>query len=236
MPCLSSAAIDHFLPRFSTLRAADVSIVPGNRTVRGLATVKSILSYCGQEFTTLQDGAKAPVRGWCSVRVKSIPGLGTRLVSPCNVPDLSLFPARYPTLRSYTFGAGLELAVMHLGLYSLSLVAATGVVRNLDAFADPLLTASKWLLPFGTPHGAMQVELSGDDVRGNPLTVQWSLVGYDNHGPYIPAAASAVLAKKLLRGWRPNTAGATVSCGTVTLEEYLAELRGLHIFTATTTK
>jgi len=32
------------------------------------------------------------------------PSLGWRLFGNCDIPDLTLFPARYPTLRSMRFG------------------------------------------------------------------------------------------------------------------------------------
>ena len=48
VPALSSAAVDRLVEGMREVRAIDVGISPGNRTERGLSTVQSILSYCGQ--------------------------------------------------------------------------------------------------------------------------------------------------------------------------------------------
>ena len=52
-----------------------------------------------------------------------LPGVGPRLLSYCNVPDLELLPARYPTLRTVQFRAGMELRVFGYALYLLSVAA-----------------------------------------------------------------------------------------------------------------
>jgi len=67
-----------------TSGAIDIGISPGNRTERGLSTVRAILGYCGQP---LPGGAT----GWRTTHSHTYPApVGRRLLSPCDVPDLTL--------------------------------------------------------------------------------------------------------------------------------------------------
>ena len=50
LPALSSAVIDEHLGHFSRLDSIDISIAPGQQTPRGVATLESVLSYCGKPF------------------------------------------------------------------------------------------------------------------------------------------------------------------------------------------
>jgi hypothetical protein len=56
--------------------------------------------------------------------------VGWRLLSPCDVPDLTLLPAHYPGRPNVRFGAGLELVLLHLGMNSMALLAKWGLVRD----------------------------------------------------------------------------------------------------------
>ena len=98
-------------------------IVTGNKLPRGIATISSVVSYCGKPFTTLQDGIMRKVIGWRGMKEIVFPGVGPRLLSYVDVPDLDLLPARYPTLRTVQFHAGMELRVFGYALYLLSVAA-----------------------------------------------------------------------------------------------------------------
>ena len=45
------------------------------------------------------------------------PPAGGRWLADCDIADLALFPQRYPGIERVRFGAGLELSVLHLGLW-----------------------------------------------------------------------------------------------------------------------
>ena len=98
-------------------------ITTGNKLPRGIATIRSVLSYCGKPFTMLQDGASRTIVGWRGLKEIVFPGIGHRLSFYCNVPDLELLPNRYPSLRTVRFRAGLELRLFGLGLSLLAVVA-----------------------------------------------------------------------------------------------------------------
>jgi saccharopine dehydrogenase-like NADP-dependent oxidoreductase len=73
LPGLSSAVVDHLLPRFSRLLSIDLAIAPGQRAPRGTATMAAVLGYAGRSFAASHSrsdaGCRPPVmyRTWrCS--------------------------------------------------------------------------------------------------------------------------------------------------------------------------
>jgi hypothetical protein len=93
VPALSSAVADHLAQGFTKVETIDIGISPGNCTDRGLSTIQAILSYCGK---SLPARGPAAVFGWCGSRRHAYPTpVGSRLLSPCDVPDLVLLPCRY---------------------------------------------------------------------------------------------------------------------------------------------
>jgi hypothetical protein len=117
-----------------------------------------------------------------------------------DVPDLDLFPRRYPGVRSVEVYAALEIGAFHLALWGLSWLVRVGLIRDPVPLARPLVAvkrASHWL---GSETGGMTVTLEGSDERGAPKRIVWYLVAGRSHGPYIPAVPSVMLTKRLLAG------------------------------------
>ncbi len=77
----------------------------------------------------------------------------------------------------------------------------------------------------------MTVTLSGHDAGGRPKRLTWYLIAGSGHGPYIPAAPSVLLAKRLLSGTL-TMRGAVPCVGLFTLDEFLAEIADLDIVAA----
>jgi saccharopine dehydrogenase-like NADP-dependent oxidoreductase len=115
VPCLTAAFIDHYLPRFARLDRVTYGITAAQQTNRGLGTAEAILSYVGKPFAALKDGKPLRVHGWQGLHAVRYPELGTRLFGDCDIPDLDLFPHRYPDLRDLRFSAGHDVALLHLG-------------------------------------------------------------------------------------------------------------------------
>ena len=67
------------------------------------------------------------VFGWQGLHSEVYPELGRRWFGYCDVPDLELFPLRYPTLKQIRFGAGHEIAILHFGTWLLSWGARFGL-------------------------------------------------------------------------------------------------------------
>jgi hypothetical protein len=120
VPCLTAAIIDHYAPDFTRLDSVDYGISAAQQTNRGLATTSAILSYVGKAFSARRDGRTRRLYGWQELHSERYPELGRRWFGNCDVPDLALFPNRYPQLKTQRFCAGHEIAALHFGLWLLS--------------------------------------------------------------------------------------------------------------------
>ena len=154
--------------------------------------------------------------------------VGARWMGSCEVPDLDLFPRRYPSLQTVTFHAGFASGIGHLLVWCLSGMVRTGLIRSLVPVALPLNRMSHWIEPVVSDKGAMFVRMQGIGSDGRPLQKTWNLLAARNHGPHIPCGASIALARKLARG-EPLRKGAMPCMGLLGVEEYLAPLRDLDI-------
>jgi saccharopine dehydrogenase-like NADP-dependent oxidoreductase len=229
VPGLSAAVIDRHRGAFARLDGIDIGISPGNRTERGLATVAAILSYVGHELPWLERGHAVAVRGWQRLQRHRYPEpVGSRWLAACDVPDLSLFPQRYGPLVHLRFRAGLELRRLHFGIWLMSWLVRTGLVRDLARQAARLKRMSEWFATAGSDAGAMHVELSGTGVDGKPQRLAWEIVACNGDGPEIPATAAVVIARKLARG-EIAARGACACLDLFTLEEFMESLDGFAI-------
>lgn len=228
LPALSSAVVDFLRPAFSYVESIEICIAPGQKTPRGLATMEAILSYCGRPFLELNECRWRRVHGWQGLRRWRHPDLGVRWAARCDVPDLELLPAWYPTLRSVRFDASLELAVSHLGLWKLAWLVRAGLVRRPDAWAGTVLRYARMLDRWGTDVGGMTVRVVGVGADGASLRREWYLTAGSGHGPEIPCIPAIVIARKLARG-EPIPPGARPCRGMMTLEEFDAAVHHLDI-------
>jgi Saccharopine dehydrogenase NADP binding domain len=228
VPGLSSAVIEHFRPEFASIKRLRYGISPGQKAERGLATTQGILSYVGKPLAPY-NGQGHPRYGWQDVYRQDYPELGKRWMANCDIPDLDLFPAHYG-IGAMHFSAGLELGMLHLGLWGLSWLVRAGVPLNLPRYAKPLLAISNDVDRFGSADGGMHLLLDGTDHQGKPHQRAWFIIARDGYGPYIPTIPAILLAIKLIRQELPVT-GAMPCVGLVTLTEYLAALEPYSIRT-----
>jgi hypothetical protein len=234
VPGLSAAVIDACRGDFQRLDAVEIGLSPGNRAPRGPAVIGAFLGYCGKPVERWENGAWHRVYGWHDLRRRRIDGLGWRWFSACDVPDLALFPARYPTLRTVSFHAGIELAVLHLGLWLVSWLPRLKLVPNLTGIAGLAGIVSGATQRFGSDRGGMFVTLSGIGRDGQSLQRQWSLVAGAGDGPFVPATPAVLLAGKLARG-ELDRRGAGPCFDLFTLDEFRAEIADLDIADKTRT-
>ncbi len=228
VPALSSAVVDHLARGMVEVRTIDIGISPGNRTERGLATVQSILSYCGQSVLHA-DGHRAI--GWGgSRRHRYAPPVGRRWLSPCEVPDLTLLPARYPGTPTVRFGAGLELGFLHLGMNLMAAAVRLGLVRHWAPHAPWLLRVANLFKGWGSDAGAMHVQVNGVDHQGAAACRTWELLATDGDGPYVPTLAAAALVRKLAAD-ALHTTGAMPCMGLLSLDDFSEAAAGLRIST-----
>jgi hypothetical protein len=230
VPAVSAAAIDEHAPQFAALEAATIVIAPGNSFDPGLATTQSILSMLGRPIAAPRDvSGEAPrAHGWQHLQRRIIPGLGARWLGACDTPDLDLLPRRYPGLRRVGVFASLEVGAFHLGLWGLSWLVRGGLVRRPERLAVPMLGIKRALRFLGSDVGGMLVTLEGKGRDGASRRIDWHLIARRGHGPYVPAMASVILAKRLLAGTLAQR-GAMPCIGLFTLVEFLCEVADLDI-------
>lgn len=230
VPGLTAAVVEAHLDRFSTLESVESAIAPGNRTPRGWATTLAILGYTGHPFRVLRDGAWRTAHGWQSLRRVKVDGVSARWVARCEVPDLEVLPARYPTLRTVDFRAGLELRRMHFGLWLGSWCVRAGLLDTLTRCARPLFAMSEFWQDIGSDTGFIRMTLRGRGRDNGPHALEWTMIARNGDGPQIPATAAVVLARKLARGELPGS-GARPCLDLFTLDEFLATLEGFSMET-----
>jgi saccharopine dehydrogenase-like NADP-dependent oxidoreductase len=197
LPALSSAVVDRYAGRFRSLTSIRTGIASGARAP-GLATMRGVFSYCGKPFTRLWRGRSVTIHGWLDLQRHHFPQpVGARLLGSCDVPDLVLFPMRYPGVQTVTFHAGFASLPGHLFVWAASQLVRAGILPNITFLVSPLHAVSGWLEPFVSDKGAMFVAMQGIDLDGIPLTLEWRLLAAQNHGPHIPCGAAIALARKL---------------------------------------
>lgn len=225
VPALSSAVVDALARGMDRVDHIDIGISPGNRTDRGLSTVAAILSYCGKP---LPGAGQQAVIGWLRSYAHDYPApVGRRLLSACDVPDLALLPLRYQNC-SVRFGAGLELPLLHRGMNAMAWLAHKGLVQDWSTHARTLKRMADWFKNHGSDVGAMHVTVSGLDAQGQASQRSWVLTAGSGDGPYVPTLAASALVRKLAAGAALGS-GARPCMGLLTLQDFMAEARGLDI-------
>ena len=234
VPALSGAVVDRLLEQLDTLESIDIGLSPGNKSPRGLSTVRSVMSYCGKAVPAVARAHLATRRGWGGLVLHRYPApVGRRWLSNVDVPETALLPLRYPGIESIETRAGLELGVLHLGLSVLSAFVARGLIKSLVPWSRALKLAASSLHAFGSDAGAMHVVVEGSR-DGRRYRRHWAIVTEHDHGPFIPVTAASVLAKRLSRvsGYAPlPERGARPCLGLVGLDEFMRELDGYAIRT-----
>lgn len=228
VPCLTAAVIDRYRKEFRRLDRIDYGISAAQQTNRGLATTSAVLSYVGRPFTRLRDGSMQRIFGWQDSHAVCYPELGYRLFGNCDIPDLDLFPKRYPEVRDIRFAAGHELKILHLGTWALGWLVRLGLSPPLETFAEPLLKLAFAFDRFGSSRSGFHMILSGEGLDGKPKQVRFFIVARSGHGPYIPCMPAILLARKLARD-EIHRSGAAPCVDLIDLDEYLLALDGLDI-------
>ena len=228
IPALSHAVLDRLTDGWSRIDTIRIGIFPGNRAPRGRAVVEAILSYVGRPVRIFSGGGWRDVPGWTLDGRVDCGAAGKRWASVCDTPEQDLLVRRYCPTRSAEFVAGLELPLLHLGLWLLSWTVRWGLIRSLRPAAGALLWIAQRLHPFGSDRGAMIVEATGADARGLAARADWRLDATGNRGPYVPVLAAVAIIRRIRDGWRPEP-GAYPCSGILDLREIESLLDELGI-------
>jgi hypothetical protein len=237
VPALSGAVVQEagLIPT-----AIRIGISPGNNAPRGQSLVEAILRQAGKPLPVLRAGAWTEVPGWGDmhrrrIRIDRDQTLGKRWLSACDAPDLILLPKLYPTLKIVEFYAGLELSLLHVGLWLLSLPVRAGLVRSLAPLSRPLRWIADCLHWMGSDRGGMLVDLDGRDAASVPTSYRWRLIAENGKGPFIPAAPAVALVRRLARGEK-LVPGAYPCLGILSVGEILSVVAHLPVFTSARAK
>lgn len=228
VPGLSSAIIEHYLPEFKELISVEYAIATAQLTNQGLATTTGVLSYAGKPFETLIDGALKKIYGWQDLRLLKFWRLNRRFLSNCDIPDLALFPKRYPTLKTVRFQAGLELKVLHISLFLFSWLARFHLLPPLNKLASPLLKISHLFNWLGTNNSGFYMSLQGLNQDNMPKIICFEINAQHGDGLYIPCIPAIFLTEKIALGWQ-TSCGATPCVGLISLNDYLGLLKKLGL-------
>lgn len=206
-PALTGAVLQQALDEGMAVDRVSFAIVPGNDAPRGRALIEAILSGAGKPIPD-QPGRYV----WGSLRRIAVPGLGRRWAAACDLPEPALFRQRFGVAGTYA-GAGLELTVLHLGLWLLALSVRLGLLRSLAPAATPLAWVADRLRAFGTDQGGLRIDLESASGKRS-----WSLVAEGGDGPFVPATPAAALLRKLACG-EVRQQGAMPCIGLLSLAE-----------------
>ncbi|NWD77469.1 saccharopine dehydrogenase NADP-binding domain-containing protein [Pseudomonas gingeri] len=225
VPGLSSAVVDHLVRSFTRVDSISTVIAPGQQAPRGIATIKAVFGYAGLAFARWNGGAWRKQYGWQDIRNFRFTGLGPRWGAACDVPDLALFPARYPGVRDVEFHAALELRIEHIGLWLAAALRRLGLPLPIERWAAQLEAVSTAVLDrFGSDRGAMMVQVRGLLEGDKPGCLSWQLTAPGGHGPEIPCMATVLLACKLAKH-ELHLTGAFPCMGLLQLEEFEVEFQ-----------
>lgn len=229
LPCLSSAVLNYYKDEFKMIDSLVYGITLGQKTGRGLATFKSILSYVGHRLEDFR-GVSKKMYGWQDLYRQAYPILGKRWMANCDVSDLDLLP-NYFAIKSIRFSVGIESSVAHLGLWFLSWLIRLKFPIKLEKHAETLLKFSHYLDSFGTDADGMHMLMSGTDPKGNHKSIKWFMVAKSGDGLHIPTIPAVLLARRILQEEIFET-GAIPCMQLISLESYLAELKkfDIHVF------
>ena len=225
VPGLSSAVVDHLAQSFSRIDSLQTVIAPGQQASRGVATIQAVFGYAGLGFERWNGGAWTRQFGWQDLRHFSFAKIGKRWGAACDVPDLALFPLRYPGVRDVAFHAALELPIQHVALWLAAALRRLGLPLPISRYAARLDAFSSRVLDrFGSETGAMQVKVQGLRSNGQPGALTWHLTAPGGDGPEIPCMATLLLALKWAKN-PPKQTGAFACLGFLQLDEFTAEFQ-----------
>lgn len=218
LPALSAAVIDALSESLRSIESIDVCIAPGQRAARGAATLAAVFSYLGQPIRLWRQGKWQHGWGWMDLRRIRL-DIGDRWGALCDVPDLMLFPERYPGVSDVEFHAALEFRLQHAALWALAGLRRAGLPLPVDRWAIGLNRLAGLFDPFAGACGAMRVSVVGDNHAGERMRRTWQLCAPASDGPEIPCMAAILLARQMAAG-KVVQAGAHVCMGILRLADF----------------
>lgn len=224
VPALSSAVVDQLTAGWTQVADIDFCIAPAQTAPRGVATMAAVLGYCGEAIQVWQGGRWVTQHGWEKPARVHYKRLRPRIGALCDIPDLELFPARYPGSQSVMFRAALEIGISQRGLAAIGALRRMGLIKRPEKLAAFLNRSADLLDPFGTALGGMVVRVRGLDGACAPVQAAWHIAADDDHGPEIPCMAAVLLARRIAAG-ELTEPGARTSMNQLALSDFEPEFK-----------
>lgn len=228
-PALSHAVLDRMTRGWRRIDTIRVAISPGGRAPRGKSMVRAILSWAGRPVRVFREGGWAQEPGWGAARELDFPGVGRRMVSLCETPDLDLLAERYQPRIAAEFLAGVEPRPLHHALILAGMAVRWGWLQSLMPLDGPARLFAAIMARFASNRGGMLVESWGCDGGGTPIMARWSLAARGN-GPHVPTLAALALVRRIRDG-ELAFRGAGPCTGILTLEDFRHDFERLGIAT-----
>ena len=222
VPALSSAVVDSLCKGWQRLDTLDICIAPAQTAPRGVATLRSVLSYCGGPIQVWNGGQWQTHMGWAAPKRVLFERLSPRLGALCDIPDLELFPTHYQVRERMHFSAAVEVGLAQRAFALLAWLRQIGLLKNPSALAGILNASANLFDPFGSALGGMVVRVAGLDAQGKAAKRAWHIAADHGHGPEIPCMAAILLARRLAGG-EPMASGAYPCVGMNRLEDFAPE-------------
>ncbi|MBE0586533.1 MAG: saccharopine dehydrogenase NADP-binding domain-containing protein, partial [Hydrogenophaga sp.] len=222
VPALSSAVVDHLTRGWQAIHSIHICIAPAQTAPRGVATLESVLSYCGVPVDIWREGRWQQAPGWANPAPVDFPRMKPRRAALCDIPDLELFPAHYQVTETVMFRAALEVPLSQTAFAGLAALRRWGLLPRPQALAPWLLRGAPLFDRWGSALGGMYVQVTGLDALGQPALARWDIAADNDHGPEIPCMAAILLARRLARGNGPAP-GAHTATGLLALDEFAPE-------------
>jgi saccharopine dehydrogenase-like NADP-dependent oxidoreductase len=197
VPALSSAVVDALCQGWQHISTIDTCIAPAQTAPRGQATLAAVLSYCGAPIRVWQSGKWQKALGWAKPKPVHFAHLQPRRGALCDIPDLELFPQRYPSVRWVMFRAALEVGIAQRAFAVLATLRSVGLISRPERLAGLMNYGGRVFNFMGSSLGGMVVEVAGLDAAGNLLQRAWHISADNDHGPEIPCMAAILLARRL---------------------------------------
>lgn len=219
VPALSSAVIDHLTQGWQAIHTIDVCIAPAQTAPRGVATLESVLSYCGVPVDIWREGRWQQALGWANPAPVRFPRMKPRRAALCDIPDLELFPAHYQVTETVIFRAALEVPLSQSAFAWFSALRRWKLLAPQQVLAPLLQRGAPLFDRWGSSLGGMYVQVTGLNALGRHADARWDIAADNDHGPEIPCMAAILLARRLARGDGPAP-GAHTATGLLALDEF----------------
>jgi Domain of unknown function (DUF4166) len=184
----------------------------------------------------LRDGRKTTAPAIIDSRAFTIapPGrlpLHARRFSLVEVPDLTLLPELWPSLRTVWVGVGTSPEIWLRGLNVLAWLVRLRLLPSLTPFTA-LIQNTRTRLSWGEHRGGMFVTVEGMLADGARVERSWHMIAEADDGPFVPAMAAEAIIRHCLAGRMPSP-GARAGVNDLELADYEATFARRRIATGT---